>query len=51
MADILSSCRQFSLVYIDDIVVFSRSFEEHLNHLQQLLCILSKYNFQLNPPE
>ncbi|CAF2678618.1 unnamed protein product [Rotaria sp. Silwood2] len=50
MADILSSCRQFSLVYIDDIVVFSRSFEEHLNHLQQLLCILSKYNFQLNPP-
>ncbi|CAF4130590.1 unnamed protein product, partial [Rotaria sordida] len=51
MADILSPCRQFSLVYIDDIVVFSHSFEEHLNHLQQLLCILSKYNFQLNPPK
>ena len=51
MADILSSCRQFSLVYIDDIVVFSRSFEEHLHHLQRLLCILSKYNFQLNPPK
>ena len=51
MADILSSCRQFSLVYIDDIVVFSRSFKEHLNHLQRLLCILFKYNFQLNPPK
>lgn len=51
MAEILSSCRQFSLVYIDDIVVFSRSFEEHLNHLQQLLSTLSQYNFQLNPPK
>lgn len=51
MADILAPCRQFSLVYIDDIVVFSSSFEEHLNHLQQLLCILSTYNFQLNPPK
>ena len=51
MADILTPCRQFTLVYIDDIVVFSRSFEEHLDHLQQLLSILSKYNFQLNPPK
>ena len=25
--------------------------KEHLNHLQRLLCILSKYNFQLNPPK
>ncbi|CAF1412956.1 unnamed protein product [Adineta steineri] len=51
MADILAPCRQFSLVYIDDIVVFSRSFEEHLDHIRQLLSILSKYNFQLNPPK
>ena len=49
MMDILSPCRQFSLVYIDDIVVFSRSFEEHLNHVQQILSILWKNNFQLNP--
>ncbi|CAF3848076.1 unnamed protein product [Rotaria sordida] len=49
MADILSTCRQFALVYIDDIVVFSRSFEEHLEHIQQLLSILLKYNFQLYP--
>ena len=51
MAEILTPCRQFTLVYIDDIVVFSRSFEEHLDHLRQLLSILSKYNFQLNPPK
>ncbi|CAF4336420.1 unnamed protein product, partial [Rotaria sordida] len=49
MADIVSSCRQFALVYIDDIVVLSRSFEEHLEHIQQSLSILLKYNFQLNP--
>ena len=51
MAEILTPCRQFSLVYIDDIVVFSRSFEEHLDHIRQLLSILSTYNFQLNPPK
>ncbi|CAF1438183.1 unnamed protein product [Rotaria sordida] len=49
MTDILSTCRQFSLVYIDDIVVYSRSFEEHLNHLTQVLSTLSKHNFQFNP--
>ena len=48
MVDILSLCRQFALVYIDDIVVFSRSFEEHLEHIQHLLSILAKHNFQLN---
>ena len=49
MVEILAPCRQFSLVYIDDIVVFSRSFDEHVDHMQQLLSILSTYNFQLNP--
>ncbi|CAF4100345.1 unnamed protein product [Rotaria sordida] len=49
MTDILSTCREFSLVYIDDIVIYSRSFEEHLNHLTQVLSALSKHNFQLNP--
>ncbi|CAF1505539.1 unnamed protein product [Rotaria sordida] len=49
MADILSPCRQFALVYIDDIVVYSRSFEEHLKHIHQVLSILSQHNFQLNP--
>ncbi|CAF2107125.1 unnamed protein product, partial [Rotaria magnacalcarata] len=49
MTDILSPCRQFALVYIDDIVVYSRSFEEHLEHIHQVLSILSQHNFQLNP--
>ncbi|CAF3264353.1 unnamed protein product [Rotaria sp. Silwood2] len=49
MAEILSPCRQFSLVYIDDIVVYSHSFEEHLKHITQILSILLRHNFQLNP--
>ena len=49
MVHILSPCRQSALAYIDDIVVYSRSFEEHLQHISQLLSILSKHNFQLNP--
>ncbi|CAF1249477.1 unnamed protein product [Rotaria sordida] len=49
MTDILSTCRQFSLVYIDDIAVYSHLFEEHLNHLTKVLPALFKHNFQLNP--
>ena len=49
MSDVLSDCREFALVYIDDIVVFSRTFEEHLDHLNKILFNLFKRNFQLNP--
>ena len=49
MTDILSPCRQFTLIYIDDIMVYSRTFDEHLKHVHQLLSILLKHNFQLNP--
>ena len=49
MMDVLSSCRQFAMVYIDDIVIYSRTFKEHLNHLTQVLSALFKHNFQLNP--
>ena len=51
MVDILSSCRPFTLIYIDDIVIYSKSFQEHLNHVNQVLSILYKHNFQLNPPK
>ncbi len=35
-------------VYIDDIVVYSKSLEEHLYHLKQVFEIFSKYNLSLN---
>lgn len=51
MAEILSPCRHCTLVYIDDIVIFSRTFDDHITHLNQVLSILAHHNFKLNPPK
>ncbi|CAG2256181.1 Retrovirus-related Pol polyprotein from transposon gypsy,Retrovirus-related Pol polyprotein from transposon opus,Retrovirus-related Pol polyprotein from transposon 297,Retrovirus-related Pol polyprotein from transposon 412,Retrovirus-related Pol polyprotein from transposon 17.6 [Mytilus edulis] len=40
---------QFVLVYVDDILVFSRSFEEHLSHLEQVFTRLRDANLTLKP--
>ena len=34
----------FVLVYIDDILIFSSTEEEHLKHIEQVLKILREYN-------
>jgi hypothetical protein len=39
----------FALVYIDDIVVFSSTFEDHLRHLDQVLNAISAVNMTLSP--
>ena len=49
MADALHPCRKFSLVYLDDIIVFSKSFPEHLYHLEQVFAALQAKNLVLNP--
>ncbi|CAF3506519.1 unnamed protein product [Rotaria socialis] len=51
MTDTLKACRLFSLVYLDDIIVFSKSFSEHLHHLEQVLLALQAKNLVLNPPK
>ncbi|MES9881971.1 MAG: reverse transcriptase domain-containing protein, partial [Sedimenticola sp.] len=33
---------KFLLCYIDDILIYSRSFEEHLNHLEQVFATIQK---------
>ena len=40
---------KFVLVYVDDILVFSRSFEEHLGHLEQVFNRLRDANLTLKP--
>ncbi|CAC5404335.1 Retrovirus-related Pol polyprotein from transposon 297,Retrovirus-related Pol polyprotein from transposon opus,Retrovirus-related Pol polyprotein from transposon 17.6 [Mytilus coruscus] len=40
---------QFVLVYVDDILVLSRSFEEHLSHLEQVFTRLRDANLTLKP--
>jgi len=39
----------FALVYIDDIVVFSLTFEDHLVHLDNVFTAISKANITLAP--
>ena len=49
MSNVLSSCSNFSLIYLDDIVIYSRSFEEHLLHLEQVLRALATHHLVLIP--
>lgn len=39
---------QFAPVYLDDFVIFSMSFEEHLDHIQTLLLLLRRAGVSLN---
>src|SRR5271156_4614008 len=41
----------FALVYIDDIVVYSKSFEEHLRHVDNVLGAIAKSGLTLSPPK
>jgi len=41
----------FVLVYIDDIVVYSSSFKNHLSHLDSILKAITKANITLSPPK
>ena len=37
MNNLLADCRHFAEVYIDNIVIFSRTLQEHLDHLRAVL--------------
>ncbi|GBG88010.1 hypothetical protein CBR_g46381 [Chara braunii] len=39
---------RFVVVYLDDIMIFSKSMEEHLKHLEEVLAILKKTQLHLN---
>ncbi|KAK7584083.1 hypothetical protein V9T40_005046 [Parthenolecanium corni] len=38
----------FCVNYIDDILIFSKTFDEHLDHLKKLIDVVSKEGFRLN---
>ncbi|CAC5403244.1 Retrovirus-related Pol polyprotein from transposon gypsy,Retrovirus-related Pol polyprotein from transposon 297,Retrovirus-related Pol polyprotein from transposon 17.6,Transposon Ty3-I Gag-Pol polyprotein,Transposon Ty3-G Gag-Pol polyprotein,Retrovirus-related Pol polyprotein from transposon opus,Retrovirus-related Pol polyprotein from transposon 412 [Mytilus coruscus] len=40
---------KFVLVYVDDILIFSKTFEEHLRHLEQVFSRLRDANLTLKP--
>ena len=41
----------FTLVYIDDIVVYSHTFKDHLKHVNQVLKVITDLGLTLSPPK
>ena len=41
----------YVLIYIDDIVVYSMTFEDHLKHLDQILSAIAQVNITLSLPK
>ncbi|CAF4578648.1 unnamed protein product, partial [Rotaria sp. Silwood2] len=40
---------EYVIVYLNDILIFSRTFDDHKKHLNEILSILAKAMFQVNP--
>ena len=51
ISSLLLPCKKFSIVYLDDVLIYSENFDQHLQHVNQVLAILNKHRFQLNPPK
>ena len=51
MSIVLEGLEQFSLAYLDDIMVFSNSISEHLQHLQSVFNQLRKHGLKIKLPK
>jgi len=49
MEKVLATCRDFSAVYIDDVLVFSKSWSEHLVHVKRVLFTLKEAGLTAKP--
>ncbi|CAF3035517.1 unnamed protein product [Rotaria sp. Silwood2] len=49
MSNLLLPCKKICLVYLEDVLIYSNSFKQYADHLNQVLAILNKHTFQLNP--
>ena len=49
METVLEETRDFTEIYIDDIGVFSNSWDEHIQHLNEVLTRLQDNGFTVNP--
>ena len=47
MSVVLNDCHAFAIAYLDDILIFSTSFEEHLIHLNTIFDRLRYHGLKL----
>ena len=47
MSVVLLGCHEFAMAYLDDILIFSSTLEEHLNHLSIIFNKLREHNLRL----
>ena len=49
MNKVLAEQRQWATAYMDDVVVYSKTWEDHLNHIESVLKALQKAGLMANP--
>jgi hypothetical protein len=45
----LGGCTEFAFAYIDDVIIASNSWEEHLDHVERVLKCLIRANLKIHP--
>ncbi|GFW67993.1 retrovirus-related Pol polyprotein from transposon 17.6 [Trichonephila clavipes] len=48
MSKVVQTISDFACAYIDDLAIFSDTWEEHLNHLEEVFKRLEHFNFSVN---
>ncbi|GBO22422.1 Retrovirus-related Pol polyprotein from transposon 297 [Araneus ventricosus] len=49
MAEMFHGCEHFSVTYLDDVAIYSNSWEEHLNHLNAVLTKIKDAGLTIKP--
>lgn len=49
MDQVLMEASDFAAAYLDDVVIFSQTWEEHVNHLQHVLQLIRSAGLTINP--
>ena len=44
---VLMGCSSFAMGYLDDIIIFSKTEEEHLQHLEEIFVRLHKFGLKM----
>ena len=51
MSNLLKPCCDFPRVYLDDIIIYSKTLQQHLHHLNLVFDILTNHKLVLSPSE